>query len=139
MYLINCCLSDMRAQLKSWRQSQLPVVGCSPRLLLNIEWTGLHNPSPTSARHEEIMHVECSQGVTAQKYTLNCSKNAVFTLIMQVYIVSGGGDAFSTVASTETLEKDGGSAWQLVASLPSARYGVRGVGLDNGRFMVTGQ
>ena len=57
---------------------------------------------------------------------------------MQVYIVSGGFDG-SNLASTETLEKDGGSAWQLVASLPSARYGVRGLGLDNGRFMVTGQ
>ena len=41
------------------------------------------------------------------------------------------------LASTETLEKDGGSAWQYVASLPSARQGVSGVGLDNGRFMVT--
>ena len=58
--------------------------------------------------------------------------------VMQVYIVSGGYNSGS-VASTETLEKNGGSAWQLVASLPSARYGVRGIGLDNGRFMVTGQ
>ena len=41
--------------------------------------------------------------------------------------------------TSETLEKDGGSAWQLVASLPSARIGVRGLGLDNGRFIVTGQ
>ena len=59
---------------------------------------------------------------------------------MQVYIVSGGRVGSNTrLASTETLEKEGGSAWQLVASLPSARYGVRGLGLDNGRFMVTGQ
>ena len=58
---------------------------------------------------------------------------------MQVYIVSGGlFRSASTLASTETLEKDGGSAWQLVASLPSGRYGVRGVGLDHGRFMITG-
>ena len=57
---------------------------------------------------------------------------------MQVYIVSGGYNSGSVV-STETLEKDGGSAWQLVASLPSGRFGVRGVGLDHGRFMITGQ
>ena len=62
----------------------------------------------------------------------------IFTLFMQVYIVSGGYDS-DYLASTETLEKDGGSAWQLVASLPSARQGLRGVGLDNGRFLVTGQ
>ena len=63
----------------------------------------------------------------------------ILTLIVQVYIVSGGLPGPLGLASTETLEKDGGSAWQLVASLPSARYGVRGLGLDNGRFMVTGQ
>ena len=58
-----------------------------------------------------------------------------------MYIVSGGwGDSSSSnLASTETLEKDGGSAWQLVASLPSGRHTVKGVGLDNGRFMVTGE
>ena len=58
--------------------------------------------------------------------------------VMQVYIVSGGYNG-GNVASTETLEKDGGSAWQLVASLPSGRRGVRGVGLDRGRFMITGE
>ena len=62
----------------------------------------------------------------------------ILTPIMQVYIVSGGWWG-SLLASTETLEKDGGSAWQLVASLPSGRVGVRGVGLDHGRFMITGQ
>ena len=63
----------------------------------------------------------------------------ILTLIVQVYIVSGGLPGPLGLASTETLEKDGGSAWQLVASLPSARSLVSGVGLDNGRFMVTGQ
>ena len=58
--------------------------------------------------------------------------------VMQVYIVSGGYNG-GNVASTETLERDGGSAWQLVASLPSARHAVKGVGLDNGRFMTTGE
>ena len=62
----------------------------------------------------------------------------ILTLIVQVYIVSGGYGS-SNLASTETLEKDGGSAWQLVASLPSARQAVRGVGLDHGRFMITGE
>ena len=64
----------------------------------------------------------------------------ILTLLVQIYIVSGGADSSSySLASTETLEKEGGSAWQLVASLPEARQGVRGVGLDNGRFMVTGE
>ena len=58
---------------------------------------------------------------------------------MQVYIVSGGYSGNSYLASTETLNKDGGSAWQLVARLPSGRWGVRGLGLDNGMFIVTGE
>ena len=62
----------------------------------------------------------------------------ILTLIVQVYIVSGGWTGRSFLASTETLEKDGGTAWQLVASLPSARWGVKGLGLDGGRFLVTG-
>ena len=63
----------------------------------------------------------------------------IFTRFMQVYIVSGGYSGSSNLASTEILEKDGGSAWQLVASLPFARSSVRGLGLDNGRFMITGE
>ena len=63
----------------------------------------------------------------------------IFTLFVQIYIVSGGYSGSSLLASTETLEKDGGSAWQYVASLPSARNGFRGVGLDGGMFMVTGE
>ena len=65
----------------------------------------------------------------------------IFTLLVQIYIVSGGhsGSGSSNLASTEILEKEGGSAWQYVASLPSARHGVRGVGLDGGMFMVTGE
>ena len=70
----------------------------------------------------------------------------IYTLFMQVYIVSGGfnnGNALATgngqLASTETLEKDGGSEWQEVASLPSARHYIRGVGLDHGRFIITGE
>ena len=70
----------------------------------------------------------------------------IYTLFMQVYIVSGGfnnGNALATgngqLASTETLEKGGGSEWQEVASLPSARHYIRGVGLDHGRFIITGE
>ena len=55
---------------------------------------------------------------------------------MQVYIVSG---CRNGQCHTETLEKDGGSAWQSAASLPSARGGYRGLGLDHGRFIVTGE
>ena len=70
----------------------------------------------------------------------------ISTLFMQVYIVSGGADGvtadrkfYTMLSSTETLEKEGGSAWQLVASLPSARFALRGLGLDDGQFLVTGQ
>ena len=62
----------------------------------------------------------------------------ILTLIVQVYIVVGG-YSNSDMGSTEILAKDWDSAWQVVASLPSARYGVRGLGLDSGRFIVTGQ
>ena len=63
----------------------------------------------------------------------------ILTLIVQVYIVSGGHSGSYSLSSTETLEKDGGSVWQLVASLPSGRSDVSGVGLDGGRFMITGE
>ena len=63
----------------------------------------------------------------------------IFTLTMQVYIVSGGWVSNSTFATNETLQKDGGTEWQEVASMPYALWGPKGVGLDNGRFMVTGE
>ena len=64
----------------------------------------------------------------------------IINTLMQVYIVSGGRDRSGNIwASTETLEKNGGTAWQQVANLPSGRHGVRGVGLDHGRFMITGE
>ena len=65
----------------------------------------------------------------------------IFTLTMQVYIVSGGWVSNSTFATTETLQKDGGISWQSVADLPTSRgraY-LRGVGLPEGRFIVTGE
>ena len=61
----------------------------------------------------------------------------ILTLIEQVYIVSGG--IPGPLASTETLQKDGGTEWQAVASLPYPIFGVKGVGLDHGRFMITGE
>ena len=56
---------------------------------------------------------------------------------MQFYIVTGG-HRNAKLASTEILKKDGSTSWQTVASLPSARYGLRGVSLPNGHFMVSG-
>ena len=46
---------------------------------------------------------------------------------------------YSPTASTETLVKDVSTAWQQVADLPFATYGLRGIGLDNGKFLVTGE
>ena len=59
---------------------------------------------------------------------------------MQFYIVTGGRLSLKEVeSSTEILKKDGGTSWQTVASLPSARRGLRGVSLPNGHFMVSGE
>ena len=65
----------------------------------------------------------------------------ILTLIVQVYIVAGGlgNSRLGVLGHTETLEKNGGNAWQRVASLSEARYALTGLGLNNGRFMVTGQ
>ena len=63
---------------------------------------------------------------------------------MQVYIVSGGRNGWQTNAqayltSTETFVKDTGTQWQIAANLPSGRHAHIGVGLDNGKFLVSGQ
>ena len=54
---------------------------------------------------------------------------------MQVYIVTGG---VPVTSSTETLLKDGGTAWQLASNLPSASEELYGVSL-NGKFIITGE
>ena len=43
------------------------------------------------------------------------------------------------MASSETLLRDGGTSWQSAASLPTVRDAPRGIGLDNGHFLVTGE
>ena len=35
--------------------------------------------------------------------------------------------------------KNGGTSWQYAASLPARRTQLRGVGLDHGKFLVTGE
>ena len=67
----------------------------------------------------------------------------ILTTFMQVYIVSGGDapvslPSGSRLSSTETLEK-GKYSWKVVDSLPSGRERLQGLGLDHGRFIVTGQ
>ena len=52
--------------------------------------------------------------------------------------MTGGMDERHNLASTETLMKNGGTAWQPVKALPTARGQLAGVGLDHGRFVVTG-
>ena len=42
-------------------------------------------------------------------------------------------------ATTETLVKDGGTSWQYAADLPTPRIAMKGLGLDNGQFILTGQ
>ena len=52
--------------------------------------------------------------------------------------MTGGMDERHNLAPTETLMKNGGTAWQPVKALPTARGQLAGVGLDHGRFVVTG-
>ena len=76
-----------------------------------------------------------------------CDEYQIITITLQFYIVTGGyihtgGKSLLDLqefASTEILKKDGGTSWQTVASLPSARRGLRGVSLPNGHFMVSGE
>ena len=58
---------------------------------------------------------------------------------MQFYLVSGGFGRGVGIGSTEILKKEGGTSWQRAASLPSERWGLRGVSLPNGHFMVSGE
>ena len=60
---------------------------------------------------------------------------------IQTYIVTGGRDdnISKDIASTEILRKIGGTSWQTAASLPTGRHCIRGVSLDDGRFIVAGE
>ena len=60
--------------------------------------------------------------------------------MVQTYIVSGGrnyGNQY--LSSTEILEKDRGTSWKSAAELPYSAINLRGVSLDNGLFIVTGE
>ena len=62
---------------------------------------------------------------------------------LQVYLVTGGmghGEWYGyAMASTETLVKKGGTAWQYARDLPKVTVGMSGVALDNGHFIIVGQ
>ena len=61
-------------------------------------------------------------------------------IVVQVYIVTGGEDGYpdnNPLSSTETLTA-GSSEWQYAGALPSARYDLRGVTIDN-QFYVLGE
>ena len=57
---------------------------------------------------------------------------------VQFYIVTGGISGSSRLASTEILNKNGGTSWATAASLPTARN-LPGVSLPNGHFLVAGE
>ena len=63
----------------------------------------------------------------------------LLTLPLQFYIVSGGHLGDSNLASTEILKKNGGTSWAKVASLPTPIFGIRGVSLPDGHFLVSGE
>ena len=62
---------------------------------------------------------------------------------LQVYIVTGGmggGEWYGyALASTETLVKKRGTAWQYARDLPIDTRAMSGVSLDNGDFLLVGQ
>ena len=59
-------------------------------------------------------------------------------VVVQMYIVTGGVDSgYDTLSSTETLTA-GSSEWQYAGALPSARWKLRGVTIDN-HFYVLGE
>ena len=81
------------------------------------------------------MHVAFLLTLMATRYNVN------FLFIMSIlhyfhgkaYIVTGG----SQTKTTETLLRDGGTAWKSAAQLPSVVIGIRGIGY-NGQFIVAG-
>ena len=66
--------------------------------------------------------------------------NFLLTTILQTYIVTGGRFYGNQIlSSTEILEKDRGTSWKSAAELPYSANSLRGVSLDNGLFIVTGE
>ena len=51
--------------------------------------------------------------------------------------MTGGGQDGHSRSTTETLVRDGGTAWKYAARLPGPIYGIKGVGF-NGHFIVAG-
>ena len=63
---------------------------------------------------------------------------SLLTITSQFYIVTGGNDGSRDLDSTEIMNKDGGTSWHTVASMPFISYALSGVSLPNGHFMVSG-
>ena len=57
---------------------------------------------------------------------------------LQTYIVTGGYGG-QILSSTEILVKEGGTSWKSAAELPYTARSLRGVSLDSGHFIVTGE
>ena len=51
--------------------------------------------------------------------------------------MTGGGKYGHSGSTTETLVRDGGTAWKYAARLPTEIYGIKGIGF-NGHFIVAG-
>ena len=64
---------------------------------------------------------------------------SLLTITSQFYIVTGGNDGSRDLDSTEIMNKDGGTSWHTVASMPSISYALSGVSLPNGHFMISGE
>ena len=65
----------------------------------------------------------------------------LLTITTQLYIVTGGHwwKQDLDLVTTEILKKEGGTSWQIAASLPSKRLGTSGLSLPNGHFIVSGE
>ena len=65
----------------------------------------------------------------------SCLRN--LSLVIQVFLVTGGFGGGNYLSSTEILT-EGDSSWTIVGNLPKAVWGIRGVSLNN-RIIMTGE
>ena len=85
----------------------------------------------------------CGKFITADLETVSLGSWSILlllTLPAQFYIVSGGyvGIPGRNLASTEILNKNGGTGWATAASLPFGRRHFTGLSISNGHFLVAG-
>ena len=105
----------------------------------NVEGEATSLPSLNTGRATHA----CGKFITADLETVSLGSWSILlllTLPAQFYIVSGGyvGIPGRNLASTEILNKNGGTGWATAASLPFGRRHFTGLSISNGHFLVAG-